>query len=291
MSIREDIKGVFERDPAARGILEVLTCYPGLHALWMHRVANFLWRIKIPLIPRLLSHFSRFLTGIEIHPGATIGKRFFIDHGSGVVIGETTEIGDNVLLYSEVVLGGTSLAKKKRHPTLMNNVVVGAGAKVLGAITLGEGAKIGAGSVVVKDVPAGATAVGIPARIVRVGEPREKTDLSHGDLPDPLARCVECMMDKLESLHHEMEEIRKQMPGSPKQDQKTPEAPKNNSPVPGGSNPEDLCSMCSTYRKDAESRGEACLCQLQQAREQFREFRSQLNRQGKVVTDVVKQKT
>ena len=204
MGFIDDIKGVFERDPAARNVIEVLTCYPGLHALWLHRIAHFMWKIKIPLFPRMLSHFNRFITGIEIHPGATIGKRFFIDHGSGVVIGETTEIGDNVLLYSEVVLGGTSLKKKKRHPTLEDNVVVGAGAKVLGAITIGKGAKIGAGSVVVKPVPEGATVVGIPAKIVKKEEPKEKTDLQHGDLPDPILRCVKCLTDRIVSLEDEI---------------------------------------------------------------------------------------
>jgi serine O-acetyltransferase len=208
MGFIDDIKGVFERDPAAKNVIEVITCYPGLHALWMHRIAHFFWNLKIPVIPRMISHFNRFMTGIEIHPGATIGKRFFIDHGSGVVIGETTEIGDNVLLYSEVVLGGTSLAKKKRHPTLEDDVVVGTGAKVLGAITLGKGAKVGACSVVVKSVPPGATVVGIPAKIVRKEEPEHKIDLQHGDIPDPVARCVECLMDKIDSLEKDMSSLK-----------------------------------------------------------------------------------
>jgi serine O-acetyltransferase len=158
---------------------------------------------------------NRFFTGIEIHPGATIGRRFFIDHGLGVVIGETAEIGDNVLLYSGVVLGGTSLAKKKRHPTLHNNVVVGAGAKVLGALDIGEGAKIGAGSVVVRDVPAGATVVGIPGKIVKREKPVEKTDLQHGDMPDPLARCVECMMDRIDALQADIDHLKKGEPPQP----------------------------------------------------------------------------
>ncbi len=208
MGFIDDIKGVFERDPAAKNVIEVMTCYPGLHALWMHRIANFFWRMKLPVIPRMISHFSRFVTGIEIHPGATIGKRFFIDHGSGVVIGETTEIGDNVLLYSEVVLGGTSLEKKKRHPTLEDDVVVGTGAKVLGAITLGKGAKVGACSVVVKSVPPGATVVGIPAKIVKKEAPEHKIDLQHGDIPDPVARCVECLMDKIDSLENDMASLK-----------------------------------------------------------------------------------
>ena len=301
MSLTDDVKGVFERDPAAKNVLEVLTCYPGLHAVWMHRVAHFLWKLKLPLIPRLISHFNRFLTGIEIHPGATIGKKFFIDHGSGVVIGETTEIGDNVLLYSEVVLGGTSLAKKKRHPTLKDNVVVGAGAKVLGAITLGEGSKVGAGSVVVKDLPAGATAVGIPARIVKVGQPKEKTDLRHGDLPDPLTKCVECMMDKIESLHHEIRDIRvaltgKELPPEPPGLSKscparelTKEKKPDEEPSVVEVDPESICSVCSTYRKArGDKQLDSCLCQLQEARQQFREYKSKLNKEGKAVTDVVK---
>lgn len=209
MGIVDDIKGVFERDPAATNVLEIITCYPGLHALWMHRIAHFLWKLRIPLLPRMLSHFNRFLTGIEIHPGATIGRRFFIDHGSGVVIGETTEVGDHVLLYSEVVLGGTSTEKKKRHPTLEDNVVVGAGAKVLGAITIGNGAKIGAGSVVVKSVPPGATVVGIPAKIVKKEKPSDKTTLQHGDLPDPVLHCVKCMTDRINMLEDEINLMKK----------------------------------------------------------------------------------
>lgn len=272
MSFIDDIKGVFERDPAAKNVIEIITCYPGLHALWMHRVAHALWKIRIPLIPRLISHFSRFLTGIEIHPGATIGKRFFIDHGSGVVIGETTEIGDNVLLYSEVVLGGTSLAKKKRHPTLENNVVVGAGAKVLGAITIGQGAKIGAGSVVVRDVPEGATAVGIPAKIVRREEPKEKTDLRHGDLPDPLTRCVECLVDRIEAIHMEMLEIRKNLKmETPDEPVSGVETEKEESSIGDLS---DICRVCSTFRKNlGEKSVDSCLCQLQQARDDLRKSR------------------
>ncbi len=165
-SIREDIASVFDRDPAARSTFEVLTCYPGLHARILHRLANKLWHAGLKWPARFLSHFARWLTGIEIHPGATIGRRFFIDHGMGVVIGETAEIGDDVTLYHGVTLGGTSWKEGKRHPTLGNGVVVGAGAKVLGPIHVGAGAKIGSNAVVVKDVPPGATAVGIPARIL-----------------------------------------------------------------------------------------------------------------------------
>ena len=165
-NIREDIASVFDRDPAARNAFEVLTCYPGVHARLFHRVANKLWYAGLKWAARFVSHFARWFTGIEIHPGATIGHRFFIDHGMGVVIGETAEIGDDVTLYHGVTLGGTSWKEGKRHPTLGNGVVVGAGAKVLGPIQIGDGAKIGSNAVVVKDVPAGATAAGIPARIL-----------------------------------------------------------------------------------------------------------------------------
>ncbi len=165
-AIKEDISSVFERDPAARSTIEVLTCYPGVHARIMHRISHRLWQWRLFWLARLLSHVARFLTGIEIHPGATIGRRFFIDHGMGVVIGETAEIGDDVTLYHGVTLGGTSWKEGKRHPTLGNRVVVGAGAKILGPILVGDGAKIGSNAVVVKNVPAGATAAGIPARIL-----------------------------------------------------------------------------------------------------------------------------
>jgi len=164
--LREDIACVFDRDPAARNTWEVLTCYPGLHALIFHRVSHWLWQHGLKWLARLNSHFARWITGIEIHPGATIGRRFFIDHGMGVVIGETAVIGDDCTLYHGVTLGGTSWNKGKRHPTLERGVVIGAGAKILGPITLGEGAKVGSNAVVVRDVPSRATAVGIPARIV-----------------------------------------------------------------------------------------------------------------------------
>jgi len=168
-TLREDVRTVFARDPAARSVLEVLFCYPGLHVLWLHRPAHWLWRHRLWFPARYISHVSRFLTGIEIHPGARIGRRFFIDHGAGVVIGETAEIGDDVLLYQGVVLGGTTMAKKKRHPTLENGVTMGAGSVALGAITVGAGARIGAGSVVTKPVPPGATIVGVPGRVVEIG--------------------------------------------------------------------------------------------------------------------------
>ena len=203
-TLREDIKTVFAKDPAARSVAEVIFCYPGLHALWLHRVANFLWRHHLRLLARLLSQFNRFLTGIEIHPGAGIGRRFFIDHGAGVVIGETAEIGDDVLLYQGAVLGGTSLKKGKRHPTLGNNVVIGAGAVTLGAITIGDGARIGSGSVVIKSVPPGATVVGIPGRVI--DEHRKPLlDLEHGRLPDPVAEAIRLVLSEQARLEERLE--------------------------------------------------------------------------------------
>ncbi|MBT9154689.1 MAG: Serine acetyltransferase [Firmicutes bacterium] len=167
--LREDIQTVFAKDPAARSVPEILFCYPGLHAVWMHRPAHWLWRVRLFFLARLLSHISRFFTHIEIHPGATIGRRFFIDHGAGVVIGETAEIGDDVVMYQGVVLGGVSTERRKRHPTIGNNVLIGAHAIVLGAIIIGEGAKIGAGAVVTKLVPPGATVVSTPGHVVTSG--------------------------------------------------------------------------------------------------------------------------
>jgi len=199
-TLRDDIETVFGKDPAARSALEVIFLYPGLHALWFHRLAHFLWRYKLRFPARLLSHINRFVTGIEIHPGARIGRRLFIDHGAGVVIGETAEIGDNVLLYQGVVLGGTTLKKGKRHPTIGNNVVMGTGSVALGSIAIGDGVRVAAGSVVVKSVPPGATVVGIPGRIV--GDQRQPlVDLEHGNLPDPVAEAVRFILreqDKLE---------------------------------------------------------------------------------------------
>ena len=164
--LKEDVRTVFAKDPAARSVLEVLLCYPGLHALWFYRVSNALWRWNVKLFARFVSHFGRFMTGIEIHPGSKIGRRFFIDHGMGTVIGETSEIGDDVLMYQGVTLGGTSLNKGKRHPTIGDGVVIGAGAKLLGPIRVGHGARIGAGTVVTRDVPDGATCVGVPGRVI-----------------------------------------------------------------------------------------------------------------------------
>jgi len=212
--IRDDIRSVFERDPAARSTLEVLLTYPGLHAVWAHRVTHHLWRWHLKLLARVLAQLTRWLTGIEIHPGATIGNRFFIDHGMGVVIGETAEIGDDCTLYHGVTLGGTSWEKAKRHPTLGKNVVVGAGAKILGPITIGDNARVGSNSVVVKDVPAGATVVGIPARMVVAkddanSEKRramaEKIGFDaygqhHGQLPDPVAQALDRILDHLHAV-------------------------------------------------------------------------------------------
>jgi len=203
MFIIDDIKVIFKRDPAAKNLFEVLFLYPGLHAIILHRIAHFLWRIKIPFIPRMISAFSRFLTGIEIHPGAKIGKRFFIDHGMGVVIGETAEIGDDVLLYQGATLGGTGKEKGKRHPTLGNDIVVGAGAKILGPIKIGNNCKIGAGSVVIQDVPDNSTVVGIPGRIVRrKGEKYPEDQLLHGNLPD-----IENI--EIKRLYHKINELEK----------------------------------------------------------------------------------
>ncbi len=207
-TLREDIQTVFTKDPAARSVAEVILCYPGLHALWFHRLAHFLWQHKLKLLARTLSHINRFLTGIEIHPGAKIGRRFFIDHGAGVVIGETSEIGDNVLLYQGVVLGGTTLEKRKRHPTLGNNVEMGSGAIALGPITIGDGARIGSGSVVIKSVPPGATVVGIPGKTV---EDRRKPlmDLEHGKLPDPVAEAIKLVLEEQDKLGERLKRLEK----------------------------------------------------------------------------------
>ncbi len=201
-TLREDIQTVFQKDPAARSTVEVLFCYPGLHALWMHRLAHGLWRRRRRLLARLVSQVSRFLTGIEIHPGARIGRRFFIDHGMGVVVGETAEIGDDVLMYKGVVLGGTTLEKVKRHPTLGNGVVVGSNAVVLGAITIGDNAKIGSGAVVIKPVPPCATVVGVPGRIVAPKAQAEpaRFDLQHDRLPDPIVDALRNLETRIEAL-------------------------------------------------------------------------------------------
>ena len=202
-TVHDDIQSVFERDPAARSRLEVLLCYPGLHALWGHRITHWLWHKNLKLVARWLSQIMRALTGIEIHPGATIGRRFFIDHGMGVVIGETAEVGDCVTLYHGVTLGGTSLTKGKRHPTLEDNIVVGAGAKILGAITVGANSRIGANAVVVKSVPPNSVVVGVPGQVVVRSMPRatlETPDLEHGRLPDTIGDTVAALVEHVKVL-------------------------------------------------------------------------------------------
>ena len=209
--MREDIRCVFERDPAARSVWEVLTCYPGFHALQLHRFSHLLWRARLRWLARLASHITRFLTGIEIHPGATIGRRVFIDHGMGVVIGETAEIGDDCTLYHGVTLGGVSWNQGKRHPTLGKGVVVGAGAKILGPFLVGDGAKVGSNSVVVKPVPAGATVVGIPARVVEATADAARLAFDayavSADLDDPMAKVLLALGSKTEGLGGQLEEI------------------------------------------------------------------------------------
>lgn len=206
-TLREDIRSIYERDPAARSTLEILLCYPGLHAIWGYRLSHALWRRNFKFLGRLVSHIFRSLTGIEIHPGATIGQRLFIDHGMGVVIGETAEIGDCVTLYHGVTLGGTSLSKGKRHPTLEDNVVVGAGAKILGAIVIGEGSRIGANAVVVRAVPPDSVVVGVPGQIVSRSQPRPASlpDLEHGRLPDTIGETVAALMEHVQRLEARLE--------------------------------------------------------------------------------------
>ena len=205
--LKEDLKVVFERDPAVRSVFEIIFCYPGFHAMFFYRWSHWLWTHQLRFLGRLVSHFGRFLTGIEIHPGATIGRGFFIDHGMGVVIGETAEIGENCTLYHGVTLGGTSWAKEKRHPTLGNNVIIGSGAKILGPFKVGDDSKIGSNSVVVKEVPPTATVVGIPGRVVISGEKRVGVDLQHGKLPDPVAKAVSCVFDQLHRLEDRVEKL------------------------------------------------------------------------------------
>ncbi len=201
---------MFAKDPAAKTIWEVLFLYPGLHALWLHRLAHFLWRHGLRFLGRSVSHFNRWMTGVEIHPGAAIGSRFFIDHGMGVVIGETAEIGDDVLIYQGVVLGGTSAQKRKRHPTIGNGVVIGAGATLLGPIKVGDGARIGAGSVVIKSVPPGSTAVGVPARIAGDGRRDDAgAMLEHDQLPDPVQRALAQALARQSRLETRIEALEK----------------------------------------------------------------------------------
>ena len=205
-TLREDINTIFVKDPAARSVAEIIFCYPGLHAVWYYRVANFFWRHGFKFMGRLVSHWSRFFTGIEIHPGAKIGKRLFIDHGMGVLIGETAEIGNDVLMYSGVSLGGTSLSKGKRHPTIGNDVLIGTGATILGNITIGDRASVGAGSVVVKSVPPDTTVVGIPGRIVE--EKRDvQPDSQPGSLPDPVAEAVRFVLKEQSEVEKRLKRL------------------------------------------------------------------------------------
>jgi serine O-acetyltransferase len=217
-NLREYLTSVFQRDPAARSVFELLTVYPGVHALALHRLSHRLWRWRLRWLARVLAQVARWLTGIEIHPGAKIGRRFFIDHGMGVVIGETAEIGDDCTLYHGVTLGGTTWRKEKRHPTLGNNVVVGAGAKILGPITVGDNARVGSNSVVVKDVPAGATVIGIPGRVIGPKKQDTKSQLREAmakkigfdaygqspEMPDPVAQAIDLMLDHMHVVDNKM---------------------------------------------------------------------------------------
>ena len=207
-TIKSDIAIIKERDPAARGILEIFLCYPGFQAIFLHRFTHKLWNLKLPLIPRVLSQINRTITGIEIHPGARIGRKVFIDHGMGVVIGETAEIGDNCLLYQGVTLGGTGKNHGKRHPTLKENVVVGAGAKVLGSITVGANTRIGAGSVVVRSVQGNSTVVGIPGRVVHQSGVKINP-LAHSALPDAEANVIRNLMDRIDTLENQLNRLQK----------------------------------------------------------------------------------
>jgi serine O-acetyltransferase len=201
------LESIMRRDPAAKSKLEVLLCYPGLHAILVHRIAHKLWVKGFKLLARLISHLNRFFTGIEIHPGAEIGSNFFIDHGMGVVIGETTVIGNNVTMYQGVTLGGTSMEKRKRHPTVEDDVVIGAGAKVLGNIVIGAGSKIGGGSVVVESCPPNSIVVGVPGRPVPRGKPRPMIDLEHGELPDPVVDALNRLIERITCLEERVKTL------------------------------------------------------------------------------------
>jgi serine O-acetyltransferase len=206
--MREDIQAVFDRDPAARTALEVVLAYPGLHAIWFHYVGHWLWEHDLKLLGRLVSEFSRFMTGIEIHPGAKVGRRLFIDHGMVVVMGETTEIGDDVLIYQGVTLGGTSLKKEKRHPTIEDQVMISAGASVIGPVRIGRGSRIGAGAVVVSSAPPYSTIVGIPGKVIEGESTRQDVaELDHARLPDPVARAINNLVEKMNQLGVRVEEV------------------------------------------------------------------------------------
>ncbi len=207
--IKEDLQVTFDRDPAARNLAEVIFCYPGLHAIWLHRIAHYFWTYNFRFLGRFISHINRLLTGIEIHPGAKIGRRFFIDHGMGVVIGETAEIEDDVLMYQGAALGGTTPEKKKRHPTIGNRVVIGAGSTILGPIKIGDGALIGSGSVVIKPVPPGATVVGVPGRIVERKKPLVEPliNLQHGKLPDPVTEAVNILVQRIRKVEEKLAKL------------------------------------------------------------------------------------
>lgn len=205
--MREDIQCIFEQDPAARSVIEVILTYSGLHAIWAHRLAHALFKMNLHFLARSISQISRFFTGIEIHPGATIGRRLFIDHGMGIVIGETCEIGDDVTIYQGVTLGGTGKEKGKRHPTIHNNVLIATGAKVLGSITIGENSKVGAGSVVLKDVPPSSTVVGIPGKVVISNGVKVKDKLDHQNLPDPLDEKCDMLESKIMLLEKRIKEL------------------------------------------------------------------------------------
>lgn len=207
-TLKEDIQAVFDRDPAARSSLEVILTYSGLHAIWFHRLSHWFWKRKWYTFARMISQFARFITGIEIHPGAVIGKNLFIDHGMGVVIGETCEIGDNVTLYQGVTLGGTGKEKGKRHPTIGNNVLIASGAKVLGSMKIGDNSKIGAGSVVLQEVPPNSTVVGIPGRIVAQNGVKVSNDMDQVNLPDPVAEMIRAMQQEIDEMKRKLEEAK-----------------------------------------------------------------------------------
>ncbi|MEK7407610.1 MAG: serine O-acetyltransferase [Acidobacteriota bacterium] len=212
-TIKEQFDTIFREDPAAKSVLEILLCYPGFHAILLHRLAHKLNRWGVPIVPRVISQIGRAMTGIEIHPGARIGRRFFIDHGMGVVIGETTEIGDDVLLYQGVTLGGTGKERGKRHPTLGNHVVVGAGAKILGNIRIGDHVKVGAGSVVIHPAPDHSTVVGVPSRVVRVGGVEADHELEHDKLPDPEAQAIDELTRRIEQLEAQVRALSGELVG------------------------------------------------------------------------------